>query len=502
MTYSTHINVTEEERKKILNEHSLTLNPQIIRENIQSFRFTSDMKYVVFENNFYSCETGELMPLTEKWSVSDILHTVGDVASLGMDFIVPGSGAIVDAVNGTSYFIEAIFTKDATTRKKLFIMGAITLAFVIIPGPLQAVAIPMKRFVKYGAKKAMNKTVLAGLEIIYKNLSKILSSIPRMIQRAVATPLGKKVLGKYSKTITTQMDTIITGIKSSFDDLITNARKAVPEGPQSAAFRKKEADKIYNKKVVSKTGGIVGKTARRGGRILRLFGIKKLDNILRAGVPEGRLTGKALRNLGMGVGGKYKYVVPKSNRVINIQILKTTPDGVICRNLTDGSQFSATNGNFIFNAVAAPWVRRGKGKFVPFFIKRLTDVITPEGQFDEQALAELPDLDPSETSLESLNYIRSDVGAEYQGHIGKYTVNPVVQAVQKGLVLLGYSLPSGEDGKFGPETKKAVEQFQTDASLESFDGAIDRLTARKLALELRARGIPNSEDLQNELNNI
>jgi len=133
MTYNTTINITEEERQRISEIHDLTVLCETLTKKISEFRFTPDRKYVIFEEKLYSTETGELHPLLlEKWSVSDILHTVGDVASMGMDFIVPGSGAIVDAINGVSYFIEGLLTKDTSKRKKLFIMGAVTMAFVII----------------------------------------------------------------------------------------------------------------------------------------------------------------------------------------------------------------------------------------------------------------------------------------------------------------------------------------------------------------------------------
>jgi len=507
MTYNTAINITEEERQRISELHDLTILSESLTKKISEFRFTPDRKYVIFEEQLYSTETGELHPLLlEKWSLSDILHTVGDVASMAADFIIPGSGAIVDAINGVSYFIEGLITKDKGKRKSLFIMGAITMAFVIIPGPLQAVAIPMKRFVKYGAKKAASKTVLAGLEIVYKNLGKILQAIPRTIQKVADSPLGMKVFGKkLAPRMSKKMGDVVRNIKSSFDDLMSNARKAAPEGPKDASFRKTQADKIYDKKVGRKKGGVGRKTARRAGKILRRVGINKLDNILKVGVPEGPLTRKVLRHLGFGKGGTYKYVVPKSNRVVKIRVINTTADGVICRNLTDGAKFSVNNSNFVFNAVAAPWVRRGKGRWVPFFVKRLTDVMTSDGQFDEQALMELPSLSPDQTSIESLAYLHEDLGSPE----GKQTKKEVrttsndVSAFQTALMALGYSLPKyGADGNLGSETQRALNQFQIDASLTGSHGRMDRLTAQKLSLELKARSIPNSEKLQKTLNNI
>ena len=382
-------------------------------------------------------------------------------------------------------------------------MGAVTMAFVIIPGPLQAVAIPMKRFIKYGAKRAASKSVMAGLAIIYKSLGKILSAIPRVIQKAVDSPLGVKVFGKIGPKISKKMGRITSNIQGSFDDLMTAAKKAEPAGPKDAAFRKAEADKIYNKKVRGKrASGRMKFGVRSGFRVLRKAMRGKLDDVVAKGVPEGRLTGRALRKLGFGVGGRYRYVVPGTGKVITVKILKhTTADGtgVICRNLKNGTTFSATNGSFIFNAVAAPWVRRGKGRYVPFFVKRLTDILTPEGQFDEEALNELPDLTVDQTSMESLAYLHEDL-VSYEGDAEQYTVNNTVSTFQKALMGLGYQLSRfGADGKFGPETRQALIQFQTDANLDSSNGKMDRLTAEKLSFELKARQVPNSEELQTAL---
>ena len=504
MTYTTLINITEEEKQRISELHDLTVLSESLAKKISEFRFTPDRKYVVFEEKLYSTETGEFHPLLlEKWSVSDILHTVGDVASMAVDFVIPGSGAIVDAINGVSYFIEGLVTKDAGKRKKLFIMGAVTMAFVIIPGPLQSVAIPMKRFIKYGAKKGASKAVMGGLKIIYKSLGKILAAIPRTIAKAVDSPLGKRVLGKMGPKISKRMGQITSNIQKSFDDLMDAAKKAEPAGPKDAAFRKAEADKIYNKKVLGKkASGRMKVGVRSGFRVLRKAMSGKLDTVLAKGVPEGPLARRALRKLGFGVGGRYRYVVPGTGKVISVKIVKKNADGIICRNMKTGTQFSATNGSFIFNAVAAPWVRRGRGRYVPFFVKRLTDLLTPEGTFDEQALNELPDLSIEQTSTESITYLREDL-ASYEGDAAQYTTNNMVTSFQQGLMALGYQLSRfGVDGKFGPETRDALSQFQTDASLESSKGRMDRLTAQKIAFELKARKIPNSEELQNTLNNI
>lgn len=113
-------------------------------------KFTPDLKHLMLDGVFYSSETGEIVPLNEWWSLSDILHAGADVLSAVVDFVIPGSGAIVDTLNALSYLIEAQFV-SADKKDGLYLMAAITYAFVILPGPLQAVSIPLKRFIKSGA---------------------------------------------------------------------------------------------------------------------------------------------------------------------------------------------------------------------------------------------------------------------------------------------------------------------------------------------------------------
>ena len=131
---------------------------------LKECKVSKDGKYIIFRDNIYDSQTGYLIPLQEGWSLSDILHGAADVVSLAADFIIPGSGAVVDVLNGLSYIIEAQFVSD-DKKDSLYLMAAITFAFVVLPGPLQAVAVPLKRAVKTGVGFA-SKTVVKGVKII------------------------------------------------------------------------------------------------------------------------------------------------------------------------------------------------------------------------------------------------------------------------------------------------------------------------------------------------
>ena len=188
--------ITESEKKEILGLHGLAPEINYLKEKLSECKFTKDGKFVLFENNVYSSETGELMPLTEKWTMSDTFHTMADIASMGLDFVFPGSGAVVDVLNAISYAIEAQYRTDPKEKVTLYVMGTITLAFVVVPGLLQSSIIPLKAAVKSG-KGFGTPLVKAGLKIVSKSIDKIVLGVPRLINLALKSTLAKGLLGKF-----------------------------------------------------------------------------------------------------------------------------------------------------------------------------------------------------------------------------------------------------------------------------------------------------------------
>ena len=191
--------ITESERSQILGMYGLFVEDKRPLQKLMECKFTPDGKYVVFEGKSYYTETGEEVPLNESWSLSDILHAGADVLSACLDFVIPGTGAIIDTLNALSYIIEAQFKGDKE-KDSLYLMAAITFAFVVLPGPLQAIAIPLKRAVKTGVGMA-SKVVVKGLQIIGGSLKTLLTTIPKLINNALKSPLAKNILGKFGKKI-------------------------------------------------------------------------------------------------------------------------------------------------------------------------------------------------------------------------------------------------------------------------------------------------------------
>ena len=94
--------------------------------------------------------------INEDWSLSDILHTIGDVVSATSDCVWPGSGAVVDIVQAISYFIESANTENYIESISAFIGGIVSIASLALIGPMQSLAIEAKgllKVVKEGVKK-------------------------------------------------------------------------------------------------------------------------------------------------------------------------------------------------------------------------------------------------------------------------------------------------------------------------------------------------------------
>ena len=472
--------ITESQKNELLKMWGLLSEDVRPLQKLMECKFTSDGKYVVYEGKAYSTETGKLVPLNEAWTLSDILHTGADVLSAGMDFVIPGSGAVVDVLNALSYIIEAQF-KSGPEKDSLYLMAAITFAFVVLPGPLQAVAVPLKRAVKTGVGMT-SKAVVSGLKIIGGSLGTLLKTIPNLINKALKSPLAKNILGKWGKRISGFVSDFAARAKTLLDNIVKGGKKV-------GGVAKKGVQKV------TKSAAMV--TIKKSAQ-------KKLSNFF-SKIPKIKNGKFFLRRMGFVAGKPYRYVGP-SGKAMTATIKEVTDNGVQVM-YKIGKRTVETNvpiETFVKNAIGAPWLRRGAGVLVPLFVKRLSDVLLDDayGTIDYNALSKMPDLDSNETSKESLNYMAEEV-ASYEGDTGQYTQNTVATNFQNALMSLGYELPRfGADGKFGPETQQALKQFQADNNLTSSSGKMDRYTAKKMAELLKSKNIAGTEEIQASLNKI
>jgi hypothetical protein len=215
--------ITEDEKYNILKMYNL-LSEDIKRplQKLMECKFTTDGKYVIYEGKAFLISNGEQVPINEEWSLSDILHTGADILSMGLDFVIPGSGAVVDVLNAVSYIIEGQF-KGEKERDSLYLMAVITFGFVLLPGPLQAIAIPLKRAIKTGAGMT-SKVVIDGLKIIGDSLNTLLVGIPSQVNSALKSPLAKNIMGKWSTKISGFIDNFTTRIKQLLSKLTNKVK--------------------------------------------------------------------------------------------------------------------------------------------------------------------------------------------------------------------------------------------------------------------------------------
>ena len=356
-------------------------------------KFTPDLKHLMLDGIFYSSETGEMVPLNEWWSLSDILHAGADVLSTVVDFVIPGSGAIVDALNALSYLIEAQFA-SADKKDGLYLMAAITFAFVILPGPLQAVSIPLKRFIKSGAKVA-SPLIKKALGIVASILPKILRDLPNLINSALKSKLAGAILGKYAGKIGAAV--------KQFGESVLKTFNKVMGLPDMA----KTAGKIAAVKVAVKT--VLDSAAVS---MLKKFFSSKVKVKLAKETSE-----KALKKLGFVPGKAYRYI-NKSGKGVTAKIVGSGVDGktllVKFGNKAGLSPTSVPVSTFVRQTIGAPWGRRGYTVAAPLLVKQFASMMNSAGEIDPALIEQIPPLDPDLVSKETMAYYLDEV-PEYDG---------------------------------------------------------------------------------------
>ena len=449
-------------------------------EKLKKCKFTPDGKYVVYEGKAYNTINGEEVPINESWTLSDILHTGADILSMGMDFVFPGSGAIVDTLNALSYIIEAQF-KSNEEKDSLYLMAAITFAFVILPGPLQALAIPLKRALKTG-KGMKSPIVVKALKIIGGSLDTLLLGIPTRINAALKSPLAKNILGSYRGKISGFITAFTTRTKSILGKLTGKAGK---EGVGKVGGA--SVDNVI--KLLPVSTGAVSKELLPA-IVSKASSLSKVSNIT-----VGKYGGDILSKLGMNPGKQFSFGKKK------FRIKETVGEYIDYVEIVDGKEVAKKMGvwDFLNKHIVEPTSKLNT-LAVPL-ISRITLRLLNNGTLNIEELRNIPTVDGGQTQKDLTQL--SALVAEYEGDSGKYTVNNKAKIVQQSLMKLGYPLPRfKDDGKFGPETLGALKKFQEDNKLTSSIGKMDRLTSKKLAELLKSKNVVGSEELQSSLNSM
>jgi len=599
------MNIIIDERQLYIIENIIG-NPQNVHyineiltplKKLKQCKFTLDGKYVVYEGKAYNVINGNEVPINEEWTLSDILHTGADLLSVGLDFVIPGSGAVVDILNAISYVIEAQF-KSNEEKDSLYLMAAITFAFVILPGPLQAIATPLKQAVKTG--KMTSPVVKQGLETIGNSIDSLLVGIPSRVNDALKSDLAVNILGKWGDKISGFISNFTSRIKQLLGTLTGKAGKEGAEvagkkttkeigssnviAVDSNTFKKMfSTDRTLGKygmietsqgltKALNKVSfdpskvKVLSKTTHRsrGQQAIQVLGPNNTSLIFYqsrngwipiSGYKDGRAISmvisskyiddfaKFLEKNGVeGLSKTAKKGAENLPAVINKVTTLSKIDNVVLGNnapiimnklgITKGSKFGTKTGTAqIDDIIVVDYVlvstTMGKEKMkvwsflkkyiadssaklrntgIPSITKGLVAVFNEDGTINQEALNKLPTITP-EQAMRDLEYLSQNVAA-YEGGSGKYSVNTNVLNFQKGLKMLGFNLGNfgpnkdGVDGKFGPQTQKALKDFQTQNALDSSLGRMDRATAKKLSEVLKTKNISSSEEVQTFLSSL
>jgi len=168
-------------------------------------------------------------PLNEEWTLSDVLHTIGDVVSASSDCIWPGSGSVVDIIQAITYFLEASATEDYVESASASIAGIVSLASLALIGPMQVLATEAKgllKVVKEGVSKGASKLQISAaktastklikfLQGIVSSASTISSKIISLVKEAAETKLGSWIIQKFGTT-----DGFVTWINKFFKETV------------------------------------------------------------------------------------------------------------------------------------------------------------------------------------------------------------------------------------------------------------------------------------------
>lgn len=356
-------------------------------------KFTPDLKHLMLDGIFYSSETGEMVPLNEWWSLSDILHAGADVLSAVAGSIIPGAGEVIDVLNTLSYLIEAQFV-SADKKDGLYLMAAITFAFVIIPGPLQALSIPLKRFIKSGAKAA-SPLIKKALGLVASFLPKILTGLPNLINSALKSKLAGAILGKYAGKIGAAVKQFGANILKTFNKVMGLPNMA----------------KTAGKEILAKTTAKTILDSAAAGTLKKFFSSKVKINLAK------ETSEKALKKLGFVPGKAYRYI-NKSGKGVTAKIVGSGIDGktvlVKFGNKAGLSPTSVPVSTFVRQTIGAPWGRRGYTVAAPLLVKHFARMMNSAGEIDPALIEQIPPLDPELVSKETMAYYLDEV-PEYDG---------------------------------------------------------------------------------------
>jgi hypothetical protein len=481
-------------------------------KKLYSIKQNNIIKSPLFENNniIVRQKTLHNILLNEKLTTSDVLHSLGDISSMITDFVLPGSGAIIDTINGFSYFIEAQFIKDEKQKNSLYLMGTITLGFVILPGLIQGPFILLKNTIKAG-KKIKPGPQLEALKVIDKQLPNIFGKSTKLITWILTKPLGKTKLGKFAKQLPDILNKADVETQRLVKEIIGESAEVTAKKADVKATKEllkgAEAEHKLAKNLVkiSKANLKLAKSSTKLTTVER----NAIFNFLKK-MPKLQKPIVIIRKMGFIEGKTYKILI--NGKVTNVSITKMGNDKIFYRVIDDtkgtvNKLNMMTPDAFINSAIISP-MRRFNKAGLPLLSKMVARILLPDGSgIDETKLDQLPDANPDDTAQELENALgdtttntQTTYTSQYKSANGVYNINTYspnndIARMQNLLNNPPYEYrdengnPLKIDNKFGPKTMDALQKNNlqtTDITTEYINQLIQKTSAQQQATQQQA----------------
>ena len=162
-------------------------------------------------------------------NVSDTLHFITDLVSIGSDLITPGSGAVIDVVNAISYFIESQYLEEEVEKSIAIVAGLVTLGSVALMGPLEELAVEAKVLLSKIREGVVKNATPAAISIarssakklvpLLTNISKASASIGDKIVSLVTKAADSRV-GQWASSKFGGIDKFVSWIKDFFKNRV------------------------------------------------------------------------------------------------------------------------------------------------------------------------------------------------------------------------------------------------------------------------------------------
>lgn len=460
-------------------------------------KYSVDGKYILIENKTFRLSDGNEVDIPvneEAWTLSDTLHTITDVASGVADFIVPGSGAIVDIANCLSYFIEGSFKTNETEKWSLWIMGLITGGMALMPGPMQALGVGIKNAIKTGAK-ITNKAMLKAIKFIYSNIGWLLKKIKELLPQWLKNKLVSTTVGKWGKRLETVVNEIVAKAEEKLAKIV--GESVGEEGVELATTG------VATRLLIPATSKLAKETTSQVSKLAVVTAKSTLDSKVGLMILNKMGINQSTKLSIGGASHNFKYIAD--------DIIELGYANVVAGSTATRMTIMQWLNKFVFKSAQRKMMVDDKTIVVPIILKFLLNVFRPDGTVDVEKVKKQPPIPINQTE-EDLAYLNKVIAKE-QGP-GQYTVNQDVAIIQRGLVKLGYDLgrfksvldskvKDGSDGRYGPKTKASLVQFQNDINIDpKFKGTMNIATAKAISKALKEKGDADAKSISDKIDSI